>query len=177
MAKTTDNDTLLYAGHYLTLIDRRGWELVSRKHRVAVIVAWTPADELLLVEQYRIPLERKTIELPAGLVGDTPGQENEPVLEAAARELEEETGWRAGRVSQIMPCPTSAGMTDEMAVFVRATELERVGDGGGDASEEIRVHAVSRAQVDAWLAGRHGEGLAIDPKIYTALYWSRPANL
>jgi len=168
------NEALLYAGRYLQLVEREGWELVSRRHRVAVLVAWTPADELLLVEQFRIPVGRRTVELPAGLVGDQPGQESEALLEAAGRELEEETGWRAGHVTEIMPCPTSAGMTDEIAVFVRATDLVRVGEGGGDASEDIRVHTVARKRVDDWLAERHAEGLAIDPKIYTALYWSRP---
>jgi ADP-ribose pyrophosphatase len=173
MSRETDEDTLLYDGRFLRLVDRRGWELVSRRHRVAVLVAWTPDDEILLVEQYRIPLERPTIELPAGLVGDRPGQADEDLLEAARRELEEETGWRAGRVAEIMPCPTSAGLTDEVAVFVRARELERVSDGGGDESEDITVHAVARREIDDWLAERHRQGYAIDPKIYTALYWCR----
>lgn len=172
MDETTDDDALLYDGRYLRLVERRGWELVSRRHRVAVLVAITPDDELLLVEQFRIPIGRRTLELPAGLVGDQPGRESEALLEAAGRELEEETGWRAGHVAEIMPCPTSAGMTNEMAVFVRATDLVRVGDGGGDDSEDIRVHAVKRELIDDWLAERHAEGLAIDPKIYTALYWS-----
>src|SRR5699024_2804745 len=117
MARETQKDALLYAGRYLKLIERNGWELVSRHHRVAVVVAWTPTDELLLVEQYRIPLQARTIELPAGLVGDQPGQEDEPLLAAAGRELEEETGWRAGAIREIMPCPTSAGLSDEVAVF------------------------------------------------------------
>ncbi|MDZ7790249.1 MAG: NUDIX hydrolase [Xanthomonadales bacterium] len=172
--RTTNDDTLLYAGRYLRLVERGGWELVSRRHRVAVLVAITPDDALLLVEQFRMPIQRRTIELPAGLVGDQAGQEGEALLAAARRELEEETGWRAGHVDEIMPCPTSAGMTDEMAVFVRATDLERVGDGGGDDSEDIRVHAVARDGIDEWLARRHAEGFAIDPKIYTALYWSPP---
>lgn len=172
MNHTTNDDTSLYAGRYLQLVDRGGWELVSRRHRVAVLVAWTPAEELLLVEQFRVPVGRRTLELPAGLVGDEPGRETEPLLDAARRELEEETGWRAGSVAEIMACPTSAGMTDEMAVFVRATELIRVGDGGGDASEDIRVHAVDRHDIDRWLFEQHAQGLAIDPKIYTALYWS-----
>lgn len=174
MNETTDDDTLLYAGRYLQLVERRGWELVSRRHRVAVLVAFTPDDELLLVEQFRVPVDRRTLELPAGLVGDRPGQESEVLIEAAGRELEEETGWRAGHLAEIMPCPTSAGMTDEMAVFVRATDLVRVSEGGGDDSEDIRVHAVDRDRIDEWLALRHAEGFAIDPKIYTALYWSRP---
>jgi ADP-ribose pyrophosphatase len=71
-----------------------------------------------------------------------------------------------------MPCPTSAGLSNEIAVFIRADELVRVGDGGGDASEDIRVHAVPRSGIDAWLKARHDEGYAIDPKIFTALYWS-----
>lgn len=176
MDHTTDEDRLLYDGRYLRLVERRGWELVSRRHGVAVLVAFTPDDELLLVEQFRVPVGRRTIELPAGLVGDQAGREAEGLLEAARRELEEETGWRAGRVTEIMPCPTSAGMTDEIAVFVRATDLVRVGDGGGDDSEEIVVHAVKRERVDTWLRERHAQGVAIDPKIYTALYWSLPKD-
>lgn len=169
----SEQSSLLYDGRYLRLVERSGWELVSRHHRVAVLVAWTPADELLLVEQFRIPVNRRTIELPAGLVGDEAGRQDEPLLEAARRELEEETGWRADRVEEIMACPTSAGMTDEMAVFVQASALEQVGEGGGGDSEDITVHAVGRGDIDAWLSARYAAGLAIDPKVYTALYWSR----
>lgn len=174
MPPKTEEQTVLYDGRYLRLVERRGWELVSRRHRVAVLVAWTPSDELLLVEQYRVPVGRRTIELPAGLVGDQAGQENEALLDAAGRELEEETGWRAGAVEELMPCPTSAGLTDEIAVFVRATGLTRVGAGGGDDSEDIVVHAIARDAIDDWLDERHASGFAIDPKIYAALYWSLP---
>jgi ADP-ribose pyrophosphatase len=170
----SDEGRLLYDGRYLRLVERNGWELISRRHRVVVIVAWTPDDEILLVEQFRVPVERRTIELPAGLVGDEDGHHGEALIDAARRELEEETGWRAGAIETLMPCPTSAGMTDEMAVFVQARELVRVGDGGGSASENITVHALPRARVDEWLKQQHEEGRAIDPKIYTALYWSLP---
>lgn len=160
---------ILYAGHYLQLAVRDGWEYATRHHPVVVAIAWTPADELLLVEQFRIPVGRRTIELPAGLVGDDAAHGDESLLMAAARELEEETGWRAGRVEEVMRCPTSPGMTDEVAVFVRADDLVRVSDGGGDESEDIIVHAIRRDRVDAWLAERDREGLAIDPKIWFAL--------
>jgi len=163
---------ILYSGHYLSLGRKHGWEYVIRQHRVVVIIAWTPADELLLVEQLRIPVDRRTIELPAGLVGDEIGQEEESLLDAAGRELEEETGWRAGTLRALMRCPTSAGLSDEQVTFIRASDLVRTGDGGGDDSEDIVVHRIRRERIDAWLTEQHRAGQAIDPKIYTALYWS-----
>lgn len=165
-------DRVLYRGRYLTLLEREGWEFIQRRHGVAVLIAWTPDRELLLVEQYRIPIGRRTIELPAGLVGDEPGRGDEPLLEAAGRELIEETGWRAGRLVELMRCPTSAGMSDESVTFVLAEDLEWVAPGGGDDSEDIRVHRVPAAAIEPWLADRVRAGAAIDPKIYAALYWS-----
>lgn len=165
-------DQTLYQGRYLTLKTRNGWEYAARSHQVAVIIAWTPDDELLLVEQFREPLGQRVIELPAGLVGDDAELEGEDFLDAAARELEEETGWRAGTLSEIMSCPTSAGMSDEMVMFVLAEQLTQVGRGGGDDSEDIVVHRVRRIIIDQWLDERRAHGLGIDPKIYTALYWS-----
>lgn len=165
----TKEREVLYAGHYLSLAVRDGWEFATRQHPVVVVMAWTPDDELLLVEQFRIPVGRRTIELPAGLVGDDSAHTGESLLAAAARELEEETGWRAGGLAEVMRCPTSPGMTDEVAVFIRADQLARVSDGGGDASEDITVHRIRRDRVDAWLVERDREGLAIDPKIWFAL--------
>lgn len=162
----------LYRGRYLTLEQRDGWEFVQRKHPVVVLIAWTPDRELLLVEQYRIPIQRRTIELPAGLVGDQADAAEEDHLVAAARELIEETGWKAGRLTELMSCPTSAGLSSEEVRFVHAEDLEQVGPGGGDDSEEIRVHRIPAVAIDGWLRDRYRAGAAIDPKIYTALYWS-----
>lgn len=173
---TETADQMLYTGRYLRLIERAGWEFVERRHRVAVIIAWTPARELLLVEQYRIPIRSRTIELPAGLVGDQADQAEESLLSAAGRELEEETGWRAGRLKALMSCPTSAGLSSETVSFVLADELELSGPGGGDDSEDILVHRIPAAALDRWLADRYRAGLAIDPKIYAALYWSAAAG-
>jgi ADP-ribose pyrophosphatase len=170
MGENTESN--LYSGRYLRLQERRGWEFIERHHAVAVLIAWTPADELLLVEQYRIPIEQRTIELPAGLVGDIDGKSDESLLEAAARELVEETGWRAGRLSEMMRCPTSAGLSSEQVSFIFAQDLEAVGPGGGDDSEDIIVHRIPAAAVDGWLLDRYLAGFAIDPKIYAALYWS-----
>ena len=65
-------------------------------------------------------------------------------------------------------------MTDEIAVFLAAGELERTGPGGGDDSEDITVHTIEHARIDAWLRDQYRQGKAIDPKIYTALYWGVP---
>ena len=165
-------DQTHYKGRYLSLVERDGWEYATRTNPVvAVLIAWLPDRQLLLVEQYRKPVEKSVIELPAGLVGD---QGEESVIEAAHRELVEETGYAAGSIREIMRCPTSAGMTDETAVFLAAADLEQVGPGGGDASEEITVHAVALERIDAWLQRQIELGKAVDPKIFTALYWGPP---
>jgi ADP-ribose pyrophosphatase len=169
----SDDAEILHAGRYLRLVERSGWEFATRVHpTVVVLIAWTDADELLLVEQYREPVGCRCIELPAGLVGDRPGEADEPEREAAARELEEETGYRPGLLKELMRCPTSAGMTNEVAVFFRAEDLERISDGGGDASEDITVHRIPRRRVHEWLLNQVTSGAAVDPKIWFALYWS-----
>ena len=166
------DDITRYRGRYLSMIERERWEFVTRPnaHAVVVLVATTPEGESVLVEQYRRPLDARVIELPAGLVGDT-GDPNEAVLDAAGRELIEETGFEAASLKVVMECPTSSGMTDEVITFVRANRLRRVGPGGGDDSEEIEVHVVPLGEIDAWLDDRRAQGLPLDPKIYTALYW------
>ena len=134
------------------------------------LVAVTPDEEIILVEQYRKPVESLVIELPAGLVGDH-ADPDEPILLAAARELEEETGYAATHLEVLMTCPSSAGMSDEMISFVLAKGLTRVGPGGGDDSEDIEVHIVPLKDVDAWLTRQQSAGKPMDPKIYAGLYW------
>ncbi len=167
-----NQDKALHHGRYLTLLERRGWEFIHRLHPVVVMIAWTPARELLLVEQYREPLSAHTIELPAGLVGDEQGKEDEGLMLAASRELEEETGWRAAELTEIMRCPTSAGISDEIAVFIHCSGLTRVGRGGGTASENITVHRVPAEEIEDWLDAQRAAGKHLDPKIYSALFWS-----
>ena len=164
--------TLHYSGRYLKLVERNGWEFATRHNPlVVVLVAWTDDDELVLVEQYREPISGAMIELPAGLVGDISGQQNESVVRAGERELLEETGFRARSMREIMRCPTSAGMSDETAVFLAAEGIERVGPGGGDASEAITVHIIARDHIDAWLEQCYLAGKAVDSKIYSVLHW------
>lgn len=163
---------VLGAGRYLRLVRADdGWEWAERVNATAVVVvvAVTPEDEVLLVEQYRPPIGMSVIELPAGLVGDDASTED---LESAAiRELAEETGYHASSVVRLTGGPVSAGMSTEVLNFYLAKGLHRVGAGGGVGTESIQVHAVPRATVGLWLSQREAAGVAVDPKIYTGLWF------
>src|SRR5699024_5375128 len=126
--------------------------------------------------QPRLPVDTAVIELPAGLVGDIEGEEDESLVTAAARELEEETGYRAAELREVMAGPPSAGLANENAVFYLARGLTKVGAGGGDDSEQITPHVVSLAKIRGWLAAREAEGLLIDPKVYAGLYFAEHAD-
>ena len=142
----------LYEGKWLRLVRIGHWESCERTHAqgmAVIVIAVTPDDEVLFVEQFRVPLGSRTIEMPAGLVGD---DHDDDSLEAAAtRELIEETGWSPGKVEVLLIGPTSSGMSNERIAFVRARELTRVGEGGGVDNENITVHSVPRADAPRWL--------------------------
>ncbi len=163
----------LYRGNWLTLRRRGNWEFVERNQPggAVIIIALTSARRLLLVEQYRVPMGCRTIEMPAGLIGDLEGHDGENALTAARRELEEETGYACERVEFVHAGPSSAGMSTEMMVFVRAFGLHRTGPGGGDASEQITVHEIPLDQAGAWLREKAREGLSIDPKLFAGLWF------
>ncbi len=161
-----------YSGRYLGLRERHNWEFVTRTNAssVAILVPVTDNNEIVLVEQFRVPVDCRVIELAAGLVGDL-NDPQEAVMSAAHRELEEETGFQAGQLSHLLTCPSSPGMSDEIVSFFLAEDLLRVSAGGGDASENIKVHIVPLATADDWLVNMMKTGVLIDPKIYSALYW------
>jgi ADP-ribose pyrophosphatase len=163
-------------GRFLRLLRRRGWEMAERPgvHGIVVLVAVTPAGELLLVEQFREPVRATVIELPAGLAGDEPGQEDEALEAAARRELLEETGWECAAVERLTTGPPSAGLSSEVVTLLRATGLERRSSGGGVGDEGITVHAVPLAEVPAWLQAREAAGTLVDPKVWAGLWFARP---
>jgi nicotinamidase/pyrazinamidase len=169
-----DQPRVLGEGRFARLLSHRGWEWVERTNTsaAAVIVAITRQRELLLVEQYRIPLARRVIELPAGLVGDLAENKQEGLIEAARRELLEETGYKADAIEYLLEGPTSPGLANEVYTLLLARNVRKIGPGGGDPSEDIEVHVVSLDGIDAWLDSKRREGLMISPKIYSALYFA-----
>ncbi len=170
---TNQLETTLGEGHFLILKSVDGWEWVERRKvsGIAVMAAVTESREAVLVEQYRPPVRSRMIEWPAGLVGGEQSPDEEQILDAANRELEEETGYRAAGLSILTEGPPSSGQSSEIVTFIRATGLAKVGKGGGVGGEDIQVHVVPLAEIDAWLEARAREGLLIDPKIYTGLYF------
>jgi ADP-ribose pyrophosphatase len=136
---------------------------------IVAIVAVTEGKKLILVEQFRPPLQKRVIELPAGLAGDVPGAEEEELAVAAQRELEEETGYTAKTMKLAATGVPSAGLCDEIISIFVAEGLMKTGDGGGDASEDIVVHEVPVDHVLAWLEQKQKEDMLVDLKVYTGL--------
>ncbi len=171
MNNKTAEPKIIYEGRYLRMVERGTWEYVERTHAsglAAIIIAVTPEDKVLFVEQFRVPLQAATIEMPAGLVGDI--HTDESIEVSAIRELEEETGWTATDTEVLMIGPTSSGMASEKIAFVRATGLRRVGPGGGDGDEDITVHEVPRTEAAAWLVRKMDEGYELDAKLWAGLW-------
>jgi ADP-ribose pyrophosphatase len=162
----------------MRLVRRGRWEFVERigSTGVVAIIATTDDDRLILIEQWREPIGRRCLELPAGLVGDDDPAEK--AAASAARELEEETGYRPRTVEYLTEGVSSAGLTSEMLGLFRATGLEKVNDGGGTDGEEITVHAVPVAEVPAFVRDRIARGVAVDLKVWGALWFvgSRSGN-
>lgn len=168
-----DGSECMAQGRFLRLVRERHWEYVTRVNSsgAAFIVAVTAARELVLVEQQRIPMHARTLELPAGMIGDEAHLRGESVTASAVRELEEETGYRGARAEVLTSGPVAAGLTSEWLHLVHVHDLERVHEGGGVGDENIIVHLAPLANIDAWLAQKQAEGLILEPRIYAALYF------
>lgn len=157
-------------GRFLRLVKRGRWEYAERPHtRGAVaVIATTDDGELVFIEQHRVPLGRACVELPAGLAGDLDDDPGEAFIDAARRELLEETGYHAQTIEHLFPAVTSPGLTNESIDLYRATGLTKRHDGGGIDHEQITVRLVPITRVDRWLAERAAAGLAVDIKAYAA---------
>ncbi|MGE3690833.1 MAG: NUDIX hydrolase [Novosphingobium sp.] len=160
-----------WAGRFVVAKTRGKWEYVSRARdiRAAVILAVDDEDHALLVEQFRVPLGKNCIELPAGLIGDGDDNADEDDAVAAARELEEETGYRAGRMELVGEFWSSPGMVSESYSLFRARDLVKAGDGGGTDGENITVHRVPLAGMPAAVARWREAGYAIDTRLLLLL--------
>lgn len=161
--------TVPWEGKYIRIVRDGSWEYVQRVGGVRAVVILAEHDgKLVIIEQPRVPLGgRKSVELPAGLVGDE--DPNATVAGTAVKELEEETGFSAGRIEILGEFFSSPGMVSESYTLVRAHELVKTGEGGGNEHEQIEVHLVAREDVASFVAGKRAEGAAIDTKLLLLL--------
>lgn len=162
----------LYAGKFLNLVREGRWEFCERVRdtRAAMIFACTSEGRVILVEEFRPPIGCRCLCFPAGLIGD---ERTESPEEAARRELEEESGYRASTMTWLFDGPSSPGLTSETLSFYLADGLQRIGQGGGVDAERIVVREVPLDEIDAWLTEQMRQGVAVDPRVYTGLYFIR----
>lgn len=164
---TADRDAPLevkWEGKFVRALKRGRWEYVSRTGSVNAVVIVAETDgKIILIDQYRVPVGRRCVELPAGLVGDEDA--NATVEDTAIKELEEETGYTAERIEVLGEFQSSPGLLSESFTLVRAHGLRKIGDGGGTEHEDINVHLVAREEIPSFIAARRAEGMAIDVKL------------
>ena len=155
---------LMWSGKYLRVLKRGTWEYASRTNNIgAVVILAEHEGKVILIDQPRVPPDCRCIELPAGLVGDhDPGA---TVESTAIKELEEETGYTADRVERLGEYYSSPGMVAEGFTLVRAHGVRKVGEGGGDANEDINVHLVPRADIPNFIEQKRAEGFGVDVKL------------
>lgn len=164
-------EEVMWQGRFITAKTRGRWEYVGRARgiRAAAIIAIDEDSDgtrhVILVSQYRVPLGRFCLEIPAGLVGDDEGSEGELAVDAAIRELEEETGYHAERMEVLGEFYSSPGMVSESFTLLRATGLTKVSEGGGTDSENINVHRVSLRELGGFVARWREAGHGVDVRI------------
>jgi ADP-ribose pyrophosphatase len=159
---------LMWEGKFVRALRRGKWEYASRARDIgAVVILAEHEGRVILVEQPRVAPDCRCIELPAGLVGDL--DPDATVESTAIRELEEETGFTAEFVERLGEFYSSPGMLSEGFTIVRAHGVSKVGEGGGDENEDIKVHLVSRADIPNFLEQKRAEGIGIDAKLLLLL--------
>jgi ADP-ribose pyrophosphatase len=168
---------VVHQGHYLTFrvdtIERadgtRSQRDIAGHPGAVAIVAIDAEDQVLLVRQFRLPAGRVLLEIPAGTLDrDAAGEIEDPDL-AARRELEEETGMRAGSWTHLSDFYTAPGFTEELMHLYVATDLAPAGDGrlGPDDDEHLLLER--RPWRDAVSAVERGE--ICDAKSIVGLLW------
>lgn len=162
----------LFEGKFLRLMDDEGWEFAERTTGLGVVcVLAVDGQHVLLVEEFRSAVQAPVISLPAGLIDPAElGKAQETAIEAALRELREETGYSARAIEEVASGPISAGMTTERVTFFLAQDL-KAGQQMLGAGEEIKVHRVALQQLSSFLAECESRGAEIDPKIFAGLYF------
>jgi len=133
-------------------------EIVEHPGGVAII-AFVDVDTIILVEQFRKPIDKVILEIPAGKL-----EKGEDPRECGIRELEEETGYKATAFEYLGKIVTTPGFSNEYIYFYKATNLYS-GNIGGDEDEFINVHQYKLSEIKEMIK----KGEIIDGKTIAAL--------
>lgn len=166
----------IWEGNFLrcvivTYVDSKGaireWEFFERVNckGIVVIVPVTDEKEVLLIRQFRPPVNRYVIELPAGLMIER----EDTLKEAAMRELLEETGYTAGNMVYLTEGSLSSGASGEVLTAFLATGLVFRGMGKQNETEDIEVFKIPISEIYQHLSDFRSKGNLIDLKIFGLL--------
>ncbi|MGB7326872.1 MAG: NUDIX hydrolase [Rubripirellula sp.] len=133
---------------------------VIRHPGAVVLLPLLDADTVVLIENRRPTVNETLLELPAGT-----REPNEPAVATAARELIEETGYRAETLVKLHEFYSAPGICDELMHLYLATNLT-AGDPAREAAEQIENHVASRSDVVRYIR----EGRIRDAKTLVGLY-------
>jgi len=170
--RKTDKKKIIAEGKFLRFVKKGKWEYIERKNctGAVVIIALTRDKKILFVEQFRPATGKNVIEFPAGLVNDRGFSKKETMIEAAKRELIEETGYAAKRIIPVLEGPVSSGISSDKLNIVKAVGLKKVSAGGGDETESIVVHEIALDKAELWLRKMERKGKLVGTRIYAGLY-------
>lgn len=157
-------------GKFLEMVDidwqdsegkMRKWEAVRRTTGADIVSVIPVTDDgrIILIGQFRPPVGRMVIEFPAGL-----RDEGESFEEAALREMQEETGYRAGKIRKLFAGSVSAGLSGEFLTVFLVTDLKFVGKKDGQEERGITVYEIPLEEVNEWLDDKERKGVLADVK-------------
>lgn len=168
---TPDGEPILFQSRIFGVVERtqvgRSGKILKRqvvKHPGAVaIVPILPDGRVLLIEQYRVALQKTIFEVPAGTreVGEEP-------LATATRELIEETGYSAGKIERLTAIYSSPGILQEELILYLATDLTP-GESALEDGEKIELRPKTWDEIDAMIAAEE----IVDAKTLVALLLAR----